>query len=45
MKDLTRELVGKGHHVNFDNFFTGVELMIASKKYKIFACETVRCYR
>lgn len=45
VKDLTRELVGKGHHVYFDNFFTGVELMIDLKKDTIFACGTVRSNR
>ena len=42
VKDLTRELVGNYHHVYFDNFFTGMALMISLKKDKIFACGTVR---
>ncbi|XP_043474432.1 piggyBac transposable element-derived protein 4-like [Leptopilina heterotoma] len=42
VKDLTRELKGNNHHVYFDNFFTGVDLMIYLKKDKIFACGTVR---
>lgn len=42
VKDLTRELVGKNHHVYFDNFFTGVDLMISLKEDQIFACGTVR---
>lgn len=42
VKDLTRELVGNNHHVYFDNFFTGVDLMVSLKKDKIFACGTVR---
>jgi len=45
VKDLTRELVGKNHHVYFDNFFTGVDLLFSLKKEKIFACGTVRSNR
>jgi len=45
VKDLTRELVGKNHHVYFDNFFTGVDLLISLKEDKIFACGTVRSNR
>jgi len=45
VKDLTRELVGKNHHVYFDNFFTGVDLLLSLKKEKIFACGTVRSNR
>jgi len=41
----TRELVGKNHHVYFDNFFTGVDLLISLKKDKIFACGTVHSNR
>lgn len=40
--DLTRDLVGKNHHVYFDNYFTSVGLMIQLKKDNIFACGTVR---
>ncbi|XP_051168536.1 piggyBac transposable element-derived protein 3-like [Leptopilina boulardi] len=32
IKDLTRELVGGNHHVYFDNFFTGVDHLVALKK-------------
>ncbi|XP_051174282.1 piggyBac transposable element-derived protein 4-like [Leptopilina boulardi] len=42
VKDLTLELKGNNHHVYFDNFFTGVALMVSLKKDKIFACGTVR---
>jgi len=42
---LTRELVGKNHHVYFDNFFTGVDLLLSLKKEKIFAYGTVRLNR
>ncbi|XP_066581313.1 piggyBac transposable element-derived protein 4-like [Prorops nasuta] len=45
VKDLTRELVGKNHHVYFDNFFTAVDLLISLKKDNIFACGTVRSNR
>lgn len=45
VKDLTRELVGGNHHVYFDNFFTGVELMTSLKNDHIFACGTVRSNR
>ena len=42
VKDLTRELVGKNHHVYFDNYFTSVNLKVELKNDKIFACGTVR---
>ncbi|XP_018403038.1 PREDICTED: piggyBac transposable element-derived protein 3-like [Cyphomyrmex costatus] len=45
VKDLTRHLVGKGYHVYFDNFFTGMDLMISLKKDIILACGTVRSNR
>jgi len=45
VKELTRELVGKNHHIYFDNFFTGVDLLFSLKKEKIFACGTVRSNR
>ncbi|XP_043473627.1 piggyBac transposable element-derived protein 4-like [Leptopilina heterotoma] len=45
IKDLTRELVSGNHHVYFDNFFTGVDLLVSLKKDNIFACGTVRSNR
>lgn len=42
VKDLTRELIDGNHHVYFDNFFTGVELLLSLKRDKIFACGTIR---
>ncbi|XP_043470215.1 piggyBac transposable element-derived protein 4-like [Leptopilina heterotoma] len=42
VRDLTRVLVDNNHHVYFDNFFTGVELMMSLKNDNIFACGTVR---
>ncbi|XP_018401793.1 PREDICTED: piggyBac transposable element-derived protein 4-like [Cyphomyrmex costatus] len=45
VKDLTREIVGGNHHVYFDNFFTGVDLLISLKNDHIFACGTVRSNR
>lgn len=42
VKDLTRELIGGNHHVYFDNFFTGVDLLLSLKQDQIFACGTVR---
>ena len=42
VKDLTRELVGGNHHVYFDNFFTGVQLLSSLKEDNIYACGTVR---
>jgi len=41
VKDLTRELVSKNHHVYFDNFFPGIDLLLSLKEEKIFACGTV----
>ena len=32
VKDPTRELIGGNHKVFFDNFFTGVQLMITETK-------------
>ena len=40
--NLTRELRGNNHHVNFDNFFTNYDLLQSLKGEKIFACGTVR---
>lgn len=45
VKDLTRELVGGNHHVYFDNFFTGVDILVSLKRENIFACGTVRSNR
>lgn len=41
VKDLTRDLVDRNHHVYFDNFFSSVDLMISLKSEKMFACGTV----
>lgn len=43
--DLTRNLVGKYHHVYFDNFFTSIELMEQLLNDGIYACGTVRANR
>lgn len=40
--DLTRTLVGKGHHVFFDNFLNSVELQKQLQSELVFACGTVR---
>ena len=40
VKDLTRLLKGKNHHVFFDNFFTSEELLQDLLKDDIFACGT-----
>ncbi|XP_058810638.1 piggyBac transposable element-derived protein 4-like [Phymastichus coffea] len=45
VRDLTRDLVGHNHQVYFDNFFTGVELLISLKQDNILACGTVRSNR
>lgn len=45
VKDLTRELVNKNHHVYFDNFFTGVDLLISLNQENIYACGTIRSNR
>ena len=42
VKDLTRLLKGKNHHVFFDNFFTSEELLQDLLKDDIFACGTAR---
>ena len=45
VKDLTRSLAGKHHHVNFDNFFTSVKLLEDLEKDGIYACGTARTDR
>ena len=42
VKDLTRLLKGKNHHVFFDNFFTSEELLQDLVEDGIFACGTAR---
>jgi len=42
VEDLTRDLVGGNHHVYFDNFFTGADLLLFLRNDQIFACGTVR---
>ena len=42
VKDLTRFLKGKNHHVFFDNFFTSEELLQDLLKDDILACGTAR---
>ena len=45
VKDLTRSLAGKHHHVYFDNFFTSVKLLEDLEKDGIYACGTARTDR
>lgn len=42
VKDLTRLLKGKNHHVFFDNFFTSEELLQDLLVDDIYACGTAR---
>ena len=42
VKDLTRLLKGKNHHVFFDNFFTSEKLLQDLLEDDIFACGTAR---
>ena len=42
VKDLTRLLKGKNHHVFFDNFFTSEELLQDLVEDSIFACGSAR---
>ena len=42
VKDLTKELQGKWHHVFFDNFFTSYSLLSDLEKSGIYGCETAR---
>lgn len=42
VEDLTRDLVGKGYHIYFDNFFNSVELQKSLQTAMIYACGTVR---
>ena len=42
IRDLTRDLVGKGYEVYFDNYFNSVELQKQLKSELIYACGTVR---
>ncbi|KAJ8932804.1 hypothetical protein NQ314_014508 [Rhamnusium bicolor] len=45
VKDLSRDLVGKGHHIYFDNFFNSVQLQKDLQADLIYACGTVRTNR
>ncbi|XP_055918585.1 piggyBac transposable element-derived protein 4-like [Eupeodes corollae] len=45
VKDLTQKLIGKGHHVFFDNFFNSVQLQKDLKNQTIYSCGTVRANR
>ena len=45
VKDLSRDLVGKGHHIYFDNFFNSVQLEKDLQSDLIYACGTVRTNR
>lgn len=45
VKDLTRDLVGKGHHIYFDNFFNSIALQKQLQAELIYACGTVRSNR
>ena len=40
--NLTRDLVGKFHHVYFDNYFTSVHLAVDLLKDGIYMCGTIR---
>ena len=42
VKDLTKELKGKKHHVYFDNFFTSEQLLQDLAEDDIYACGTAR---
>ena len=42
VKDLTKELQGKWHHVYFDNFFTSYSLLSDLEKSRINGCGTAR---
>ena len=42
VKDLTRHLKGRNHHVFFDNFFTSEQLLRDLAEDNIFACGTAR---
>ena len=42
VKDLTRLLKGKNHHVFFDNFFTSEQLLQDLLEDDILACGTAR---
>ena len=45
VKDLTRKIVGKNHHVYCDNFFTSIPLFQDLLHDKIYACGTIRSNR
>ena len=45
VKDLTRHLKDKHHHVFFDNFFTSVQLLEDLEKEGTYACGTARADR
>ena len=45
VKDLTRNIVGKNHHIYCDNFFTSIGLFQELLDKKIYACGTIRSNR
>lgn len=42
VKDLTRKLVGNGHHIYLDNYFNSVELQQDLRNEQIYACIIIR---
>lgn len=42
VRDLTRVLIGKGHHVYFDNYFNSVDLQKDLQLDYIYSCGTVK---
>nr|CAH7764664.1 unnamed protein product [Callosobruchus chinensis] len=42
VKDLTQDLIGKGHHLYFDNFFNSIDLQKYLQRRFIYACGTAR---
>ena len=45
VKDLTRNIVGKNHHIYCDNFFTNIGLFQELLDKKIYVCGTIRSNR
>ncbi|KAJ8957320.1 hypothetical protein NQ314_006569 [Rhamnusium bicolor] len=41
VKNLCKDLVGKGHKIYFDNYFNGIELLTWLKDNKLNACGTI----
>ena len=42
VKELSTDLIGKGHYLYFDNFFNSIELQKQLQKQCIYACGTAR---